>query len=313
MKSKLFLNYPTCIDHAIIDNTGKILGGSYHPIITVEGKVTSDENVVVDFSSCKGTLKKIIDNPDGSIGFDHKLWIIPGYSACMTKNYDDTHYEIETHIGTIIRLPKTDVHVCQANFNGSLSQTISTDMERVLTEQTHGEFEISVKLTESLFAMTTNPYLFRYAHGLKDSTSYGCKNIAHGHLSYLEITERHPEYRQDCQDCQMGENLIENGMRALNGVVFINRANVVDESNERITIQYATPRGDMYMSIDRNNQPNVILETETTAEFLAEFVCKRLLNAFMLAKVKEFRISEGLQKGVVYLVPSPDDSETILF
>nr|DAS03721.1 MAG TPA: 6-pyruvoyl tetrahydropterin synthase [Caudoviricetes sp.] len=56
----------------------------------------------------------------------------------------------------------------------------------------------------------------------------------------------------------------------------------------------------MWARINRNEQANIIVPTETTIEYLAEFVAHRMMSALLLAKVREFRISEGLQKGVVY-------------
>ena len=311
MKSKLFFNHSTCIDHAFIDNQGLVMGGSYHPVITVAGRVTEDENVVVDFSSGKKRLKAIIDHDDGKIGFDHKLWVIPGYSACSIGNYSDTHFEITTGIGTIIRLPKTDVHVVGVNYNGSIASTVAEDMKIILERELNGEFEIDVTLTQMPFSITENPLMFRYSHGLKSSTSYGCKNIAHGHLSFLEVTKRKPEYRTDCQDCQIGDRLIKEWIAIINESMFIMRENIIDDNGTEITVRYDTPRGEMYMKINRNHQPHVITETETTIEHLAAFIEKRLMNAFILAKVEEFRVSEGLQKGVVYRVSDIDDSAVI--
>jgi hypothetical protein len=62
---------------------------------------------------------------------------------------------------------------------------------------------------------------------------------------------------------------------------------------------------------NRNEQANMIVDSETTIEYLAEFIAKRMINALLLAEVKEFRISEGLQKGVVYQLDS--DPGNVIF
>ena len=310
MNSTLFFNNITCIDHAFVDNIGNIVGGSYHPIITVKGKVTEDESVVVDFSSGKKQMKSIIDHDNGEIGLDHKLWIIPGYSACMTKNYSDTHYEIETRNGSRVVLPKTDVHIVSGNFTGSVMQTVATDISSILSQQMT-EYEFDVELTQIPFSVTQNPMMFRYSHGLKNSTSYGCKNIAHGHLSFFEITKFGNDYREDCDDCKTGLRLIEETLKGINGSMFIMRENIISEDEQWIEFGYETPRGKMWAKINRNQQANIIVDSETTIEYLAEFIAKRMMNALLLAKVKEFRVSEGLQKGVVYRLDS--DPGNVIF
>jgi uncharacterized FlaG/YvyC family protein len=105
--------------------------------------------------------------------------------------------------------------------------------------------------------------------------------------------------------------LLQDGFRALNGTMFIMRDNIVAETENHIEFRYDTPRGEMYAKINKHEQSNVILDTETTIEYLAEFVKTRFMNALLLAKVDEFRISEGLQKGVVVNVL--DDDGTSIF
>lgn len=310
MNSELFFNNITCIDHAFIDNMGAVVGGSYHPIITVKGKVTEDESVVVDFSTGKKQMKAVIDHNDGKIGLDHKLWVIPGYSACMVKNHSDTHFEIETQNGSRLILPKTDVHVVSGNFDGSVMNTVARDIASILGVQMP-EYEFDVQLTQVPFSLTQNPMMFRYTHGLKNSSSYGCKNIAHGHLSFFEVTKFGNDYREDCSDCQTGMRLIEDTLRGINNSMFIMRDNIISEDQEWIEFGYETPRGKMWARINRNLQPSIIVDSETTIEYLAEFVASRMMSALLLAKVKEFRISEGLQKGVVYRVN--EDQGNVIF
>lgn len=315
MVSELFFNYPTCIDHAFIDNNGRVIGGSYHPIITVQGKVDYEENVVIDFSEGKKLLKEVIDDPSEN-GYDHKLWFIENYSAGVLKNYSDTHWEIQTIIGTVIRIPKVDVKVIKFNpelkDEISLMKIVENDIEE--TFKKHGyfcEFDVKVKLTQILFSTSDKVNTFRYTHGLKDSTSEGCKNIAHGHLSFFEITKFNEYYRDDCSDCKLGLKLIEDGIKNIDGVVFVYKDNIIERDTNKLTLSYDTPRGAMYMSLNPNLQPVIETYTETTIENLGVYLRSTLMNALYLAKVSEFRISEGLQKGVVMKVPSLDDNVLI--
>ncbi len=310
MYSELFFNYPTCIDHSFIDANGRLVGGSYHPIITVTGKVDPEENVVIDFSTCKKQIKDIIDDPND--GYDHKLWFIENYSGAVLKNHSDTHWEIQTIIGTIIRLPKTDVKIIkydnELKDEISLIRIVENDMMKHFNHEKMVDFVVTVKLTQILFSTGSTVHTFRYTHGLKNSTSYGCKNIAHGHLSFFEITKYNEYYRDDCSDCKLGKKLIDDTIKNIDCTVFVFSDNIVERDGEKITLKYTTQRGEMFMKMDTNLQPVIEMTEETTIENIAVHMKKLLMNALLLAKVSEFRISEGLQKGAVVHVEGIDDN-----
>ena len=82
-RSTMFLNDLTVVDHAYIDDNGCIVGGSFNPCFEVSGTPDAVEKVVVDFSTIKHDLKEMIDRHNfvfSKNGFDHKVWIIEGYS-----------------------------------------------------------------------------------------------------------------------------------------------------------------------------------------------------------------------------------------
>lgn len=305
MNSELFFNYPTCIDAAYIDNLGAIHGASFHPIIRVKGAVTEDESVVVDFSSGKKLMKEIIDHADGKIGFDHKLWIIPGYSGCEVSDIDNGHrVSIRCYNDMLIGLPATDIHVTSNQFNRDMVTTVEEDMRNILERELRkAGLHVTVSVTLLTKPFTTGhgqfETMFRYVHGLKDSTSYGCKNIAHGHLSFFEIIERTPAYRPNCQDCLFGESMLEDFFKRYESTIFINRENIVKEDQYYIFLKYTTGRGMMTMRVPKGRVHYEVLETETTIEYLAEWVFQQTVNYLHLAKVSKFAISEGLQKGVI--------------
>ena len=78
MRSTMFLSDVTVLDHAYIDDSGFIVGGSFHPCFNVSGEIDGTEQVVVDFSAIKKQIKALIDSKE--TGYDHKLWIIEGFS-----------------------------------------------------------------------------------------------------------------------------------------------------------------------------------------------------------------------------------------
>ena len=301
MNSTLFFNNFTCIDHAIINNSGWIVGGSYHPIVELTGKVTQDESVVVDFSAGKKQLKELIDAKD-ALGFDHKLIVVENYSDATVNHLQGNIINITTPMLNIT-LPASDVRFVHNKDNLTATKAIEAEMQAYLTEKLDNKFDVKVKLTHEAFVVTNNSIFFRYVHGLKDSTSYGCKNIAHGHLSFFEITEFGPEYSEDCEDCQLGmRNIVAyfTELMERDSVMFINSANITYRDENQIIFGYKTPRGVMQMTVytDARNKI-VVLDTETTVEYLAEYLKCELATYLALAKVKQFRISEGLQKGAV--------------
>ena len=50
-QASLFFRNVSVVDHGYIDELGRVIGGSYFPNVTVSGKVTEDENVVIDYFS----------------------------------------------------------------------------------------------------------------------------------------------------------------------------------------------------------------------------------------------------------------------
>lgn len=307
MIQSITFHYPTCVDHALIDNQGIIRGGSYHPIITLKGKVSDDESVVIDFSKGKSLIKSIIDDKT-AIGFDHKLWAIPGYSACTVEDIihqDGDRVRIKTSSDIEIEIPASDMHSPTNRFNGDVALMIAEDMKHTLErELAKNGLDVEVECSLHQFPFLGNAdnlhHLFRYVHGLKDSSAYGCKNIAHGHLSFFEVIERGKGYRKDCQDCLFGERQLDDWFERFAHTIFINRDNIVEENDSYIHLHYNTPRGDMKMRLPKRASINaVILDTETTIEYLADWFTRQTINYLHLAKVKRFVLSEGLQKGVV--------------
>lgn len=98
--SSMFLRNVTCIDHAFVDNRGFIEGGSFHQEIIVTGEVDEHEQVVVDFSSVKKQIKAIIDAKE--TGFDHKLWIIKGWSDCQVIDLENGYVQVVTPHHTLV-------------------------------------------------------------------------------------------------------------------------------------------------------------------------------------------------------------------
>lgn len=322
MRTTLFFENITCVDHAFISRNGDIVGGSYHLSVLLTGDVTKDEHVVVDFSKGKRIIKELIDNADPNIGFDHKLWVIRNHSKVNSMSEVNTR-SIDSYLAQEVQaytenrrinietpkvkveLPEIDVRFMRPETDHySVIAIAELEMKLMLERELPRYFDnanikVNVKLNTTPFK-TGEGYMFRYVHGLKDSTSFGCKNIAHGHLSFFEYAEVLPDYRADCEDCQFGRSKIEEYFERLNNTILINSENAVVGDN-MVDITYPTPRGDMTMLIDKHcHDPAkyAIFDSETTIEYIAERAYRELYPWLVMSKTKAFKISEGLQKGV---------------
>lgn len=316
-RSTMFLNDITVIDHAYIDNKGCVVGGSFHPCFEVSGNPDSVEKVVVDFSAIKRTIKQLIDRHENNVetnGFDHKVWVIEGYSSFNEVNVN-MNMQALMGLDTTIRTPAvvldlpTDAVKLITPVSGRIPEYtpeyIGAALEQYLQpllEKAYPNTNIYIKChnTETIHVPTDELRMhaktFRYVHGLKDSSSYGCNNIAHGHGSFI-TADKNPD------------NILQTIAAELDNTVFVRGDNISStaitlSSNEpvvsgELTIRYKTSRGFFLMTIDANAHKIVVLNTETTVEYLAQYVKTKFGDAMRAAGITTFYISEGLSKGAI--------------
>ena len=299
MKSTMFLNNTTAIDHAYIDDTGWVVGGSVSPTMFVTGDVDPVEAVVVDFSTVKKEIKHIIDAKYS--GFDHKLWIIEDYSVCEVFDHKDGTLTITTPLLNI-QAPKDAFKFIKNPFfrSGKLEsyRTAVTDQleEEIMAglEEDHKGANIHVSLDlEDVFTgnvrMNTDMVPFRYVHGLRNSTSWGCQNVAHGHLSYLAAYSDNP----------LEASIVLSRIASdLDKSVFAWEKNVTRADSGMYIIDYETGRGKFSMQL-KSSRMLKVLKTETTVENLATFVADIYKDELKKAGVRMLFVSEGLNKGAV--------------
>lgn len=281
-KSSMFLCDTTNVDYAYIDEEGNIIGGSIRPKFIVTGRVDGKENVVVDFSTIKKTLKKLID--DQGEGFDHKLWWIEGVSKGTIYFPGINTVSIETPKLTISG-PKNIVriHKSQSEFKDYLTSKLR-DLYPLVDIDLTIDYSTNFDLPEDI---STAAYSFRYVHGLRDSTSWGCQNIAHGHLSYICAKSKFKSVELDMLMMEIATELDK--------TVFIWDSNF---NSKAVAIDYLCERGYMKMSF-KDHQKIKVLDTETTVEHLVEYVWKTWQKELQKLDVEMLYVSEGLSKGAV--------------
>lgn len=286
--SQLFLRNVTCIDHAILDNVGFIRGGSYHQEIKVSGEVDEHEQVVVDFSNVKSEIKKIIDDPNH--GYDHKLWIIKGWSDCKIDYLDDYYIQVSSRHHTLTA-PRDALKIMEGGILHGISiiDYIQNYMSNELEEKLNkiyktNHIKIELKLTEEIFG--SNPSKFTYYHGLKNSSSWGCKNIAHGHTSFVEVYNSLDERVFEVED------IIRN---YLDGALILYKENLIGDNK----IAYSTSERGLFSLSFSDDVKTVIMDKETTIENIVEHVYNKLKIVLDYYDVSKIFISEGLQKGAI--------------
>jgi hypothetical protein len=314
----MFLDDISVVDHCFIDNEGFTIGGSFNPSFLVSGEIDPVEKVVVDFSTVKKQIKSFIDGK--SIGFDHKCWVIENFSQAKVYINDVEYTNFlaldSTTIADDTRVVVVTTHArIEAPKNAfkfipnpeSLAYTIENagiwfarDLERDMAP-------LKFVCRNNINAHTYLPQekypiaYFSYAHGLKDSTSYGCQNIAHGHLSFIQTNSTHPDVRK----------VINKIAHDLDCTMFINDQNVSmlpqweDGSLMGVVMGYQShSRGEFAANWKQGpKQKCVVLPTETTIEYLVDYVANKFAEQLASIDATELFVSEGLSKGAWVKLP----------
>lgn len=299
--SQLFLSDMTVVDHAYVDNQGIVVGGSFNPSFLVEGKVDPVENVVVDFSRIKKDIKNIVDaNEDG---FDHKLWFIPGWSKGTIEVTLDGNCHIVTTTTDLV-MPQNAVKVVEgiSEYSTNLIGVAMGNFVTAKLQILYPQVDISVECINSTKQHQPDNIpsgaLFRYVHGLKNSSSWGCQNHSHGHLSFLRLLAEKPSYSETTKyETTAVLSLQSTIAHALDNTLFVFKDNITSDTSSVLTIGYTTERGTFLAQYSKADYKIVVLETETTVEHLVEYVKTQFAQELKQAKVAYILMSEGLSKG----------------
>lgn len=276
----IFVNDITLIDFAMVTSRGYLKGNSARLHANISGRVDEHEQVVIDFSQCKKQIKHIIDNTD--VGIDHKLVILPSSDAKVAIS--DNVVTVETPVCTVIG-------------DKNVTITFSDDLEEylnvILSEQLSILHNTKIDVKCTLDYTPVIPFngagmlhnSFSYVHGLKTSSSHGCQNIAHGHLSYVAV---------DAQNHDL-EYILHVISRELSGVVFMNRNDVQVDENKH-TLKYESLRGSFEMTTEQNV---ILMDTDSTVENMIDYVVAKYGTQLKHYGATTLWVSEGLVKGAM--------------
>ena len=312
----MFMGNITQIDFAYIDlNKQMLKGGSLNLSVEVTGPIEEQENVVVDFGSIKRTIKSIID--DKEEGYDHKLWVTKDFGdrtdvdswvkpgATINKKIAMFEHAGQVIVATpsfMIYCPKNAIKIYDQRSSflvKEIEEYLEFNLNRVYQLPISQSLKIRVYLTDTpLLPYGHTPgvqYNFRYVHGLRQSTSWGCQNIAHGHLSWLLFLDGHHNVVPLDEDFKLKMD------DEMNDHIFIWKDNVSIETAYVVNVDYQTfSRGYFNMSLSKEACRYQVIETETTVEHLVDWFVEHFQDdiAKMVEKgATRLYFSEGLVKG----------------
>lgn len=299
--SSIFFNKISVVDHSRIDSLGESIGGSYNLNFTASlpsGKM-GEEQVVVDFSSGKKDVKKIIDQhlfayDQSDNGWDHKTWVpidnpiilfsIKTFSDKFPIGIVETPFLKMQGALDAFKLIKTPY---LANPHIEMTEYI----QKNLAPGPDG-VKYNILLDEDPYPSVLHQAryqamrIFRYEHGLRHSTSYGCKNILHGHLSFVRVG-----HVEEAIANHIAESLAN----------YLHNAYIYHKDIRRGDVfSYSTSRGDFSLEF-KQVKKTIELNVEPTIENIFDHTVREFKskteNARLMRGVTFIEISEGLQKG----------------
>ena len=314
----LYLSAVTSIDAAYVGTVSggsRLQGLSFKPLVTVEGNVDGDEQVVADFGSIKKKIKEAID--DKLHGYDHKLLYDPKQVSVEPGHLVGTsHLTVADH-GMLISgdtrgmRPVHNLGDSQ-DIPGTICTSLGTylgvkfpDFRFSVTYDAEAEgIPFSSRLQHHGYACT-KPVYFDYMHGLPRSTSWGCQFIAHGHLSFVQLLrdaagERASLYRDEPEDLELAADIAQ----SLNNTYIVNRAYYWQAKGTDFIRYTSRDRGVFSLHAAGDNLSLVFLDTETTIENIAAYVERVWRKRLSACGITALYLSEGLQKGCLVRVSS---------
>ncbi|WYW02606.1 hypothetical protein Peetri_00018 [Pseudomonas phage vB_PpuM-Peetri] len=357
----MLLNNVTAIDVGFLTDRG-VFGASVRPSFLITGEMSEDEQVVVDFSTIKKSIKDLIDHKE--LGIDHKTIVIgncrkelsaeegdntirvvmdgpEGGAVCMDAPVDafvfledrcpgilSTDWNtkgkplVDTltvgRYGTLVaaerfviplvqellsrELPKHFLGLTDIKVFYNMDVTTPVQPSHVRANATFKDADhnpLSDMQVEDSIRIT-------YSHGLPRSTSWGCQNIVHGHVSVVTLAlpharvERASKILQDIRHDLAGKYLVAE-RDVLPAVV-----EPAEEGEEQAQPQgtwvgfESMSRGPFSLFLPYGDTQIKVMPTDTTVENIAQYIwdthVQPAIEAYELTDVSMY-VSEGLDKG----------------
>ncbi|MEZ9139206.1 MULTISPECIES: 6-carboxytetrahydropterin synthase [unclassified Shewanella] len=285
---QLFVKDLTVIDFSYLCPIRGMVGESWIVDVLLDGGL-DEQNMVLDFSKVKKTIKNTIDDVA-----DHRL-LIP--TACGEVRWqqkgDRVWMDFSSKLG--------DIHLACPSEAFALIPTEVIDFESVnsflikaLREALPDNVEgISLTLRNEVL---DTPY-YHYTHGLRKHDG-NCQRIAHGHRSPITVFEngiaapKWDQYWADrWQDIYLGseEDVVDVATLELSKQADVN-------DNSHYGFHYQAPQGDFQLAMPRDCCD--IIPHDTTVELLAQFIAETMAHKNPSSEFKVIAF-EGIGKGAI--------------
>ena len=285
---QLFVRDLTVIDFSYLCPIRGMVGESWIVDVLLDGGL-DEQNMVLDFSKVKRTIKDTIDNVA-----DHRL-LIP--TACSEVRWQQQGDTVWMDFNSL----KGDIHLaCPAQAFALIPselidfESVNTFLQKALKEVLPDNVDgIALTLRNELHE---TPF-YHYSHGLKKHDG-NCQRIAHGHRSPINIFENGisaPKWDQywaeRWKDIYLGT--VEDVVK-IDELTLSPQAMVSDETH--LGFHYQAPQGDFQLAMPKPMCE--IIPHDTTVELLAEFVANTLIEKSPNSQFKVIAY-EGVGKGAI--------------
>ena len=285
---QLFVRDLTVIDFSYLCPIRGMVGESWIVDVLLDGGL-DEQNMLLDFSKMKRTIKDTIDNL-----VDHRLLIPTACSETRWQQQGDTVWMDFTSL-------QGDIHIaCPAQAFALIPseiidfESVNSFLHKALSTELPDNIEgLSLTLRNEIHE---TPF-YHYSHGLKKHDG-NCQRIAHGHRSPINIFKngiaapKWDEYwAKRWKDIYLGS---EEDMVKLDELSLSPQSKVSDETH--FAFHYQAPQGDFQLAIPKSCCD--IIPHDTTVELLAEFVANTLVEK---SPNNQFKVIayEGVGKGAI--------------
>jgi len=285
---QLFVRDLTVIDFSYLCPIRGMVGESWTVDVLLDGAL-DEQNMVLDFSKVKRTIKDTID----AIA-DHRLLIPTANSEVRWQQQGD-------RVWMDFNSLQGDIHLAcpQQAFALIPSDIIDFDsvnafLQKALKEALPDNVDgIALTLRNEIH----DAPFYHYSHGLRKHDG-NCQRIAHGHRSPVNVFEngiaapKWDEYwAARWKDIYLGS---EEDVVSVGELTLSPQAKVADDTH--FGFHYQAPQGDFQLAMPKARCE--IIPHDTTVELLAEFMAGTLLTK---SPQSEFKVIayEGIGKGAI--------------
>lgn len=270
----MFVEDFTVLDHAFVCQELGFQGGTFFVDAEVIGVTTEEEAVVIDFSQAKKILKKVIDET-----IDHKL-VVPRH---MLEEMADGRWRVRFKQGEYIA-PKCAFYVLESRYYSV--ENVRAQLEKEIMNAMPENVE-AVRLTLRYEDFTDYSF-YRYTHGLKTSSSVGCRRMGHGHINKIIIEKNGKRDRES-------EALVAN---FFNGKHLCYKKNIFQEG-DYTKLFITVDEGEFDLKFKASEC--IIMKEETTVENICQYIANELLPSFPNESKAKWVVKafEGYKKGCI--------------